>query len=124
MAKKITSLSPKTDEKLAKAEKRLKSLEEEKKALVEEIKEYKIQQQAERSTGIRNAFSKLNIDINKLNEALQTNTELLNMLLGTCSEDSEEKQEKAEKKKEEPAPAKKENAPSDGNGKEFKFDVS
>ena len=124
MAKKITSLSQKTDEKLAKAEKRLENLEKERKSLIDEIKEYKTQQQNERSAGIGKAFAEKGIDMNKLNEALQNNTELLNMLLGICAEDSNEEQEKSEEKKEEPAPAKEKNTSSDGNGKKFNFDVS
>jgi len=124
MAKKITSLSQKTDEKLAKAEKRLETVEKERKSLIDEIKEYKAQQQTERSIGIGKVITEKGIDMNKLNEALQSNTELLNMLLGVCAEESTEKQEKAEKNSEESAPEKEENAPNDENSKKFRFDIS
>lgn len=136
MAKTIASLSQKTDKKIKGLNEQLEGIRKEmaklkadEAAKLKEIKEAEALRLSERSAGIGKTLSEKGIDMNKLNEALKSNTELLNMLLGACAEEPEEEEkkkasgtEKAEKKKADKEESASE--PSPESNKEVKFQIT
>ena len=138
MAKTIASLSQKTDKKIKGLNEQLEGIRKEmaklkadEAAKLKEIKEAEALRLSERSAGIGKTLSEKGIDMNKLNEALKSNTELLNMLLGACAEEPEEEEEekkkasgteKAEKKKADKEESTSELSPK--SDKEVKFQIT